>query len=253
MSPVPACCGVLTKDVVDQSSGNEASSSESGTLPKDEEVPSSSLLVNPVVAPEAEACGSASAAQDEAEPKPWRSWKAESHGKWRCESAGGPFSSSDSAPTLAPAARKRGATIGEASASGRTVKSGSGSSRLPFAQAERQTLQSSSSDGPPSLRQYPTDSVPTGGICTIVVASGSVSAGNSCAACSVHDGWGSAMAPGSVVDRARAAAKVRAKRRMLGEPTAWESLAPRSKMQTKRMMLGWPGSVRLANGPKERP
>ena len=114
MSPVPASCGVLTKDVVDESSGIEASSSESGTLPEDEVVPSSSLLVDPVVAPEAEACGSASAAQDEAEPRPWRTWKAESHGKWRCESADGSSRGSDSAPTLAPAARKRGATTGAA-------------------------------------------------------------------------------------------------------------------------------------------
>ena len=44
-----------------------------------------------------------------------------------------------SAPITVPPAMKRGATAGEASASGRTVQSGSGSSRLPFAQAQAVT------------------------------------------------------------------------------------------------------------------
>ena len=136
---------MLIEDVVDESSDGEASGSESAALPESVVVPGGTQSVNPVVvlggpgfdfavvAPVVEVCGSASAAQVVV-VKPVRSWKQESHGRWRGESSRSSSCSVDSAQNPLPAAHKRSTTTGEASASGRTVQSGSGSSRLPFAQ-----------------------------------------------------------------------------------------------------------------------
>jgi hypothetical protein len=101
---------------------SDASGSESAALPES------------VVAPEFEVCGGSTSAAQVVVVKPARTWKAESHGRWSSESSGSSSSSCSSSANLLPAAHKRRTTLGEASASGRTVQSGSGSSRLPFAQ-----------------------------------------------------------------------------------------------------------------------
>ena len=85
-----------------------------------------------VAAPTVEASGSESAALPVSVV--FKSWKQESHGRWQGQQFGVSSCSCNPARTSVPAAQKRGATTGEASSSGRTVQSGSGSSRLPFAQ-----------------------------------------------------------------------------------------------------------------------